>query len=147
MLFNSWLQTSSMSLVNAQNMLKKIYFPRLVLPVSAVMVSLVDLAVQIVLVALVILALPLLPGGVFLTPSPQLILLPIAIPKVHAALSPLTGAAALRRRGSVFFLDPAPVPDRCLVIVSVLLVAVGQTDFFALRSFVGDRTQKMGQNV
>lgn len=79
MLFNTGLQTSSMSLVNAQNMLKKIYFPRLVLPVSAVMVSLVDLAVQIVLVALVILALPLLPGGVFLTPSPQLILLPIAI--------------------------------------------------------------------
>ncbi len=79
MLFNTGLQSSSMSLVSAQNMLKKVYFPRLVLPVSAAMVSLVDLAVQFILVALVILALPLLPGGVALTPPPQVVLLPVAI--------------------------------------------------------------------
>ncbi|MEM8494485.1 MAG: ABC transporter permease, partial [Planctomycetota bacterium] len=46
MLFNTGLQTSSMSLVGAQNMIKKVYFPRLVLPTSAVMVSLVDMIIQ-----------------------------------------------------------------------------------------------------
>ncbi len=32
MLFNTGLQTSAMSLVGAQNMIKKVYFPRLILP-------------------------------------------------------------------------------------------------------------------
>lgn len=79
MLFNTGLQTSSMSLVNAQNMLKKVYFPRLVLPVSAVMVSLVDLLVQIALVTLVMIALPFLPGGTAVTPPLQVVLLPVAV--------------------------------------------------------------------
>lgn len=78
MLFNTGLQTSSLSLVNAQNMLKKVYFPRLVLPASAVMVTLVDLAVQLALVAVVLLALPWVTGSAFV-PPPQVVLLPIAV--------------------------------------------------------------------
>jgi lipopolysaccharide transport system permease protein len=62
MLFNTGLQTSSMSLVGAQNMIKKIYFPRLILPASAVMVSLVDFLIQLALVAAVLLALWAVPG-------------------------------------------------------------------------------------
>ena len=55
MLFNTGLQTSAMSLVGAQNMIKKVYFPRLVLPTSAVMVSLVDMLIQFAILAVCIL--------------------------------------------------------------------------------------------
>ena len=40
--FSSALQESSNSLINNSNMISKVYFPRLVVPVSAVIVSLVD---------------------------------------------------------------------------------------------------------
>jgi lipopolysaccharide transport system permease protein len=79
MLFNTGLQTSAMSLVGAQNMLKKVYFPRLVLPTSAVMVTLVDAAVQFALLVLVIAALPLLPGIPNFLPPVQVLLLPVAV--------------------------------------------------------------------
>jgi lipopolysaccharide transport system permease protein len=78
MLFNTGLQTSAMSLVSAQNMIKKIYFPRLILPVSAVMVSLIDLAVQLGLVVAVLLALPLIPRLPTFVPPIQILLVPIA---------------------------------------------------------------------
>lgn len=79
MLFNSGLQASSMSLVQAQNMIKKIYFPRLILPVSSVMVSLVDMVIQLGLVCIVLLALPLLPGFDAFVPPVQVLLTPLAI--------------------------------------------------------------------
>lgn len=79
MLFNTGLQTSSMSLVSAQQMLKKIYFPRLVLPTSAVMVTLVDAAVQFALLVLVMLALPMIPGLPAVVPPVQVLLLPVAV--------------------------------------------------------------------
>jgi lipopolysaccharide transport system permease protein len=78
MLFNTGLQTSAMSLVGAQNMIKKIYFPRLVLPASAVMVSLVDFLVQLGLVAGVLLVLPLIPKVPAFFPPAQALLLPVA---------------------------------------------------------------------
>lgn len=78
MLFNTGLQTSSMSLVGAQNMLKKVYFPRMILPTSAVMVSLVDLVVQLCLVALAFAAAPLLTGS-GVVPPVQVVLLPVAV--------------------------------------------------------------------
>jgi lipopolysaccharide transport system permease protein len=43
--FASAISTSSMSLVNSANLITKIYFPRLIVPLSAVGVGLVDLAV------------------------------------------------------------------------------------------------------
>jgi lipopolysaccharide transport system permease protein len=78
MLFNTGLQTSAMSLVGAQNMIKKIYFPRLVLPASAVVVSLVDFLVQLGLVAAVLLILPILPHIPAFLPPLQILLLPLA---------------------------------------------------------------------
>ena len=83
MLFNTGLQTSAMSLVGAQNMIKKVYFPRLILPASAVMVSLMDFVVLLGLVALTLAGLALLPH-VMTTPFPayiphwQILLVPVA---------------------------------------------------------------------
>ena len=78
MLFNTGLQTSAMSLVGAQNMIKKVYFPRLILPTSAVVVSLVDFLVQLALVAAVLLVLPIIPRVSAFLPPPQVLLLPLA---------------------------------------------------------------------
>ena len=78
MLFNTGLQTSAMSLVGAQNMIKKVYFPRLVLPGSAVIVSLIDFLVQLALTAAVLLLLPLIPGVPAFLPPVQILLLPVA---------------------------------------------------------------------
>ncbi|MDB5324949.1 MAG: type transporter [Phycisphaerales bacterium] len=78
MLFNTGLQTSAMSLVGAQNMIKKVYFPRLILPASAVMVSLVDFLVQLILVGAVLLTLPLIPRVPAFLPPLQILLLPVA---------------------------------------------------------------------
>ena len=85
MLFNTGLQTSAMSLVGAQNMIKKVYFPRLVLPASAVVVSLVDFLVQLALVAAVLLALPLIPRVPAFLPPVQVLLLPVAAAWAFAA--------------------------------------------------------------
>lgn len=79
MLFNSGLQASSMSLVQAQNMIKKIYFPRLILPVSSAMTSLVDMLIQLGLIGLILLALPFVPGVEPFVPPIQVLLLPVAI--------------------------------------------------------------------
>ena len=79
MLFNTGLQTSSMSLVGAQNMIKKVYFPRLVLPGSAVVVTLVDFLIQLALLGAVLLALPLIPGLPNFLPPIQVLLLPVAV--------------------------------------------------------------------
>jgi lipopolysaccharide transport system permease protein len=78
MLFNTGLQTSAISLVSAQNMIKKVYFPRLILPASAIMVSLVDFVVQLGLVAAVLLALPLIPHTHAFVPPWQVVFMPIA---------------------------------------------------------------------
>jgi lipopolysaccharide transport system permease protein len=78
MLFNTGLQTSAMSLVGAQNMIKKVYFPRLVLPASAVVVSLVDFLVQLGLVAAVLLVLPIVPHIPAFLPPIQILFLPVA---------------------------------------------------------------------
>ncbi|TWT97974.1 Teichoic acid translocation permease protein TagG [Botrimarina colliarenosi] len=79
MLFNTGLQTSSVSLVGAQNMLKKVFFPRLIIPVSAVMVTLIDLMVQFGLVLVVLALLPFLPGTSTFVPPLQVLLLPVAV--------------------------------------------------------------------
>ncbi len=83
MLFNTGLQTSAMSLVGAQNMIKKVYFPRLILPASAVMVSLMDFVVLLGLVAVTLIGLAIVPY-LFATsfpayvPSWQVLLIPVA---------------------------------------------------------------------
>jgi lipopolysaccharide transport system permease protein len=83
MLFNTGLQASAMSLVGAQNMIKKIYFPRLVIPTSAVVVSVVDFLIQLAIVVVVLLAVALIPLVLSVefssyVPPWQIVLLPLA---------------------------------------------------------------------
>ena len=47
-LFQGALQRASMSVVTNANLLTKVYFPRLIIPVSAVLASVVDFAIQFV---------------------------------------------------------------------------------------------------
>lgn len=54
--FASSLTKSSTSLVMNSNLITKIYFPRLIIPISAVLSGLVDLTISIVLLVLVVIA-------------------------------------------------------------------------------------------
>ncbi|MEM1211376.1 MAG: ABC transporter permease [Planctomycetota bacterium] len=58
-MFDSSLSQASNSLVSAQGMIKKIYFPRLILPFGSAMVTFVDLLVQLAMITLIMLALPI----------------------------------------------------------------------------------------
>ena len=51
--FSTALSEASSSLVNNANLITKIYFPRIILPASSVIVALVDFAITLVLLALV----------------------------------------------------------------------------------------------
>ena len=68
-MFDGALQQASQSLVAAQGMIKKIYFPRLILPVGAAMVTIVDFLVQLGMLLLVLLALPI--ASAFLGPPAE----------------------------------------------------------------------------
>lgn len=61
-LFANALTESSSSLVNNANLLSKVYFPRLIVPVSAVIVSLVDFMIAFVLLGGMMLWYGVLPG-------------------------------------------------------------------------------------
>jgi lipopolysaccharide transport system permease protein len=54
-LFSQGMPQSALSLVNQQNLLTKVYFPRLFVPIAAACVYLVDLVISLVLYALVLL--------------------------------------------------------------------------------------------
>jgi len=60
--FASSLNVATNTVVNHQNLLTKVYFPRLVLPISAVLSGLVDFAVGFVLLVLVTLGYHIVPG-------------------------------------------------------------------------------------
>jgi lipopolysaccharide transport system permease protein len=70
--FASALTRSSQGVVNSANLITKIYFPRLVIPLSGVLSSLVDLAVSFV----VLIGLMIFYG---LAPTPALLVLPALI--------------------------------------------------------------------
>lgn len=76
--FSTGLTQGGMSLVNQQQLLTKIYFPRLFVPTAAVGVAMVDMAIGFVLYAIIMLIYGVVPswGIVFL---PGLILLTIAL--------------------------------------------------------------------
>ena len=82
--FANSLTECSSSLITNSNLISKIYFPRLIIPASAVIVSLVDFLISVVLLALMI-------GGYdLLTPysfefNPKLLTLPIWIVIAFAA--------------------------------------------------------------
>jgi lipopolysaccharide transport system permease protein len=78
--FSNALTTGSGSLVNSQNLITKIYFPRLIIPASAVAGNAIDFGITLVLMFLLM-------AGYAITPSPLLLLLPVFFA--------LTAAAAL----------------------------------------------------
>ncbi len=78
--FASAMQASADSLIRAQSMISKIYFPRLILPTSAVLVSAVDFVISFVLLCILMVV------YVF-TPSLMMLLLPVFfIPATLTAL-------------------------------------------------------------
>ncbi len=78
--FSNSMQSSSEAFLRASGMISKIYFPRLILPTSSVLVSAVDFAISFVLLCLLMLVYRFVP-------SPMIILLPIFfIPATTTAL-------------------------------------------------------------
>ena len=67
LLFSSSLNAASASLVGNANLIAKIYFPRLIVPVSAVVVSFVDFLISLVILALMMTWFGYLPGWQILT--------------------------------------------------------------------------------
>lgn len=78
--FSNSMQNSSESLLRAEHMVSKIYFPRLIMPTSAVLVSAVDFLISFVILCLLMLLYRFMP-------SPLIILLPVFfLPATMAAL-------------------------------------------------------------
>lgn len=61
-LFSTSLSEGSNSLIGNANLISKVYFPRLIVPASAVIVSFVDFAISIVLLALIMIWYGVVPG-------------------------------------------------------------------------------------
>lgn len=67
--FANSLAESSNSLINNANMLSKIYFPRLIIPASSLLVSLVDFSISFAILAMLMLWYGFVPGwGIVLLP-------------------------------------------------------------------------------
>ena len=80
MYFSNSMNSSATSLLTAQSMISKIYFPRLILPTSAVLVNVVDFLISFAIMCLLMLYYRFLP-------SPYIVLLPLFfIPSTLAAL-------------------------------------------------------------
>lgn len=78
--FANAMQSSSESLIRASNMISKIYFPRIILPTSAVLVSAVDFLISFVMLIVLMIVYKFLP-------SPYIVLLPVFfIPATITAL-------------------------------------------------------------
>ncbi len=77
-LFSTGMNAGANSLVAAQNMIKKVYFPRLIVPVSATIVSVVDFAIAFCVMAVLM--------AVYLAaPPPQVLLLPLLVALAYLA--------------------------------------------------------------
>jgi lipopolysaccharide transport system permease protein len=68
--FSSTLQESSQSLINSANMISKVYFPRVIIPVSTVFVNVVDFLISLLILFLLMAFLKF-------TPTSKLIWLPL----------------------------------------------------------------------
>ncbi|MEZ0387266.1 MAG: ABC transporter permease [Verrucomicrobium sp.] len=80
--FANALSESSQSLVTNSNLISKVYFPRLILPVSAVVVSLVDFVISFAILAALMVWYQFLPGW-------QVLLLPVFVAiAILAAIGP-----------------------------------------------------------
>jgi lipopolysaccharide transport system permease protein len=70
--FANAVSDSSSSLINNTNLISKVYFPRLIVPVSSVVTALVDLLITLAMLAVVM-------AWQQFTPGPQLLLLPLFV--------------------------------------------------------------------
>ncbi len=61
-LFQGALQRSSLSVVTNANLLSKVYFPRIIIPISAVLASVVDFGIQFVVLLVMMLVYGVTPG-------------------------------------------------------------------------------------
>lgn len=66
-LFSSSMSEASNSLITNANMLSKIYFPRLIMPASAVIVSFVDFLIQLIILVALLVLYHVLPGWQIIT--------------------------------------------------------------------------------
>jgi len=90
--FATNLQAGSLSLVNNVNLVGKVYFPRLCLPIAALLAGLIDLAVSVVVLVVAVLVAGIVPG-------PRVLLLPALMAlTVLACLGPVLWLAALNVR-------------------------------------------------
>jgi len=76
-LFSGGLSTSSSSVLQSSNVLTKIYFPRLLIPIASIGVNLVNLVIS--LVVLLVFMLIYIAGGEQFNTGPALLLLPLVI--------------------------------------------------------------------
>jgi lipopolysaccharide transport system permease protein len=72
LLFSSSLSQASNSLVSNQNLVTKVYFPRLLLPMAAVVTGLIDFAISFVMLLILMILYHVAPG-------PRIILLPLFV--------------------------------------------------------------------
>ena len=79
MFFSQALSQASASLVSNANLLTKIYFPRLIIPFSAVLVSLADFVVAFVILLVVVLAYGIVPSAQALVVIPLLVVAVVLI--------------------------------------------------------------------
>jgi lipopolysaccharide transport system permease protein len=81
-LFSTAVGEASSSLVSNANLISKVYFPRLIVPIAAVIVALVDMLISLILLAVVMIYYHFLPGW-------QIVFLPVfTILAVFASLGP-----------------------------------------------------------
>jgi lipopolysaccharide transport system permease protein len=90
--FSNALSSASNSVVGNQNLVTKVYFPRVIIPMSAVGAGLVDLAVAFGMLAAMMLFYRVLPGWGFFMLPPIVLLLVVAALGVGTLLSALTVA-------------------------------------------------------
>jgi lipopolysaccharide transport system permease protein len=88
--FSSALTSAGQSVVSNQNLVTKVYFPRLLIPVGATGAHLVDFAVAFVLLLALMLSYGVLPGPGMLLVVPLLLLLVVAALGVGTFLAALT---------------------------------------------------------
>ncbi len=88
-LFASVVQEASVSLIGSTNLISKVYFPRLIVPLSTVMVALIDFLVSLTILAGLMLWYGIAPGW-------QILLLPaFVVLALLAAIGPAIWAASL----------------------------------------------------
>jgi len=79
-LFNKALTDAGRSLVNNRNMITKVYFPRLVIPLASVLGGMVDFAVAFLVLVAMVIYYHLAPGsGYQFVASPALLVLPLLL--------------------------------------------------------------------